>query len=261
MILDKEEYLKHINDLDQIPHMRRVLDLIESVLKYHNIESTDFYDPYTRRVAITILNKFEKIEYKELGGSEEAERKVFLIYPDYHYYTEEDSTIKALRITGNIEDLKHPDYLGAILNLGITRDKLGDIFIHDNFTDIIVKEEIKNFISLNLNRIKNIYIDIKEIDLKNIKISELDLEIINRTINSLRLDAFISAAYNLSRDIGQRLVELERVKVNHEPIDKTSFPINEGDLISVSGYGRSYLKEIKGLSRKDRYIIEIAKVL
>ena len=31
------------------------------------------------------------------------------------------------------KEISHKDYLGAILNLGIVREKIGDIIIHDNF--------------------------------------------------------------------------------------------------------------------------------
>ena len=43
-------------------------------------------------------------------------------------------------------NIRHRDYLGSILGLGINRDKLGDILVSKSSADIIVKPEIMEYI-------------------------------------------------------------------------------------------------------------------
>ena len=94
--LNKERYIAHIEDMDQIMNMRRILDKIQIVLNRHIVQSTDFMDPYERRLSRSILNQFSEISYKEIGGFKEAERKIMLIYPDYYQYEDIPIPISSL---------------------------------------------------------------------------------------------------------------------------------------------------------------------
>ena len=255
--LDKKDYIAHIKDKDQILNMRRVLDKIEMVLDRHTVESTDFMDPYERRLARSIINRFNEISYEELGGLEEAERKIILLYPDYYEYNEMDIHIRSLAIEGDIGKLSHRDFLGALLNLGINREKIGDILINKEQVQLVVKEDILDFILISLERVANKRVKAKEIPLKDLSMGTINYKDVVITISSLRLDALISGVWNLSRTDSQKLIESDRVKVNWEPIRRVSKDINEGDIISVKGYGRFILNSIKGVSRKGRVRVEI----
>ena len=59
-----------------------------------------------------------------------------------------ESNLKVIQIEGNFKfkSISHRDYLGALLNLGIKREKIGDIIIHDNFCQVVVSEDICDFI-------------------------------------------------------------------------------------------------------------------
>lgn len=257
MRLDKQEYIEHITDKDQIMNMRRVLDKIELVQKRHTVQSTDFMNPYERKLAASVLNRFMDIEYDELGGIGEAERKVITIYPDYFQYVDLDIPVEAFMIEGNISNLSHRDFLGGILNLGINRDKIGDILIHEGCVQVVVKKEIFSFILLNLKRVGKERVKLKQISLNDLKIGNIDYKEIQTTVSSLRLDALISSGWHLSRKESQRVVESKKVKVNWEPIDKVSRDIDEGDIISAKGYGRFILHSIEGISKKGRTRVKI----
>ncbi len=79
---------------------------------------------------------------------------------------------------------------------------------------------------------------------------------ITTTASSLRLDNIISSALNLSRKESQRLIDLNFVKVNWESINRFHREIEDGDMVSVRGYGR-FIVELLGKTRKDRYRINI----
>ena len=53
------------------------------------------------------------------------------------------------------DDLNHRDFLGALMNLGIKREVLGDIFVKGNKACVFCKEDIADYIIENLVRIKH----------------------------------------------------------------------------------------------------------
>ncbi len=245
-----EDSFDHIKETEKKIKMRRILDKIEIVRRSHIEESTDFLDPYERSLASSILNKFDELSYKEYGGLEDSERKVITIFPYYMNDLSEDD-IKVLRVKGDTLALTHKDFLGALMNLGISRNKIGDILLHENYADIICKREISDFIILNLSKVGNKNVDIRETSIDDLLPVELDYKEVFKTVSSLRLDSYISAAYNLSRSNSMKIIKSGKVKVNWQLIDKASFEINEGDMISVKGFGRSSLHSVGGFTKKN----------
>ncbi|MBU5426463.1 RNA-binding protein [Tissierella pigra] len=252
MKIDREKYTSHIKDNDKLIEMRRIIDKIEVVLNNHSFESTDFLDPYERLLAKSILNRFMEVNYLENGGIIQAERQILTIYPDYYSELDAPHDIKYLRINVDTEGLSHKDFLGSILNLGIKRRKIGDILVHEGYGDIIIKQEISNFILFNLNRIKNRKVIVEEKSLDSISFIEPEYKEINKVISSYRLDAYISSSYNLSRQESIDIIKSGNVKVNWESIDKASKEITVGDIVSVRGYGRSILYSVEGISKKGK---------
>ncbi len=250
--IDKENYVSHIQDSERLLEMRKILDKLEIVMNNHLVESTDFLDPYSRRLAKSILNRFIDIGYREDGGLEDLERKIITIYPDYYYLEKDEINISALRLKGNFENLSHKDFLGGVLGLGIDRLKIGDILIHEDYVDIVIKKEIKDFILFNLEKIGNSKVSVKEITLEELKTAEILYKEVEKTLSSYRLDVYISGIYNLSRQKSMALINSKKVKVNWEPIDKNSKEVEVGDIISIRGYGRSKLYSIEGKSKKGK---------
>ncbi len=252
MKIDKEKYISHIKDNDKIMDMRRIIDKIEIVINNHCFESTDFLDPYERLLAKSILNRFNEIDYLEDGGIVHTERQIIFIYPSYYYPSDLPQNIIAFRISGDLDGLSHKDFLGAILNLGIKRSKIGDILVHADYTDIIVKKEIGDFILYNLEKVANKKVIVEEKSLESISPAESLYKEINKTLSSYRLDVYISSSFNLSRQESMDAIKAGNVKVNWEPIDKPAKELKVGDIISVRGYGRSILHSIDGLSKKGK---------
>ena len=257
LILDKDKYIEHIQDKDQVLNMRKVLDKIEIVLYKHTVQITDFLDPYERRIAESILNQFMEISYKELGGLKESERKILLIFPHYCEYDDMSIPIISLMIEGYTESFCHRDFLGSILNLGINREKIGDILIHENYTQLVVKQEISQFVLISLKRVGKEKVKVKEIPLGELSASNIEYRDVLTTIPSLRLDAIVSGGLNLSRNDSQKLIESGKLKVNWEPIQRVSKNVVEGDVISIRGYGRFILKSVEGISKKGRLRVKI----
>lgn len=251
MFIDKEKYTAHIIDSDKQILMRQLLDKVASVLNNHDIQITDFLDPYERYLAKTILNRFD-IGYSEFGCIEDAERKIIQVFPEYSDGCYMENYTKVLKLTGDLSNLSHKDFLGGLLNLGIKRCKVGDILLFDTYCALIVKKEISDFVILNLEKIGNKNMAIEEMSFKNLQIPQMKYKEISVLIASIRLDIIISTSYKLSRTESLNVIKSGKVKVNWEKIDKSSKELEEGDIISVRGYGRIILYSLEGMSKKGK---------
>lgn len=250
MKIDNKEYTSHIKDQDKLVKMRRLLDKVNIVDRNHNVEITDFLDPYERKLAKSILNRFQDIAYSECGGFKESERKVMAIFKDYYDKASINHNLCSLKLTGAIDKLNHRDYLGAILRLGIKRDKIGDILVHEDSSFVILKDEIKDFLLFNLEKVGNQNIDIQEFPLEDIVYKESKFKEIRGFLKSLRLDLVISFVCNISRSESSKSINSNKVKVNWETIYKNSKELEIGDIVSVKGFGRFIIYSFEGHSKK-----------
>ena len=257
MEFELDKYTSHIKDPDKAIKMRRILDKIQIVKKYHNVETTDFLDPFEIILAKSILNRFTHINYAEYGGFKESERRVIAIFPNYYDINTIDYGISVLNVTDISEALNHRDYLGAILKLGIVRDKIGDILVHKNSGFIILKSEVEDFILFNLEKIGNENIKIKKFPIDDIIYKEASYREIREFSNSLRLDLVLSTVLNISRSQSSKIINSNKVKVNWEAIDKVSKELEIGDVVSVKGFGRFTIHSLQGHSKKGKLNIII----
>ena len=260
MDLNLDEYTSHIKDPDKTIKMRRVLDKVKIVKRNHSIETTDFLDPFEIILAKSILNRFTDINYAEFGGFKESERRVIAIFPDYYDENLIDYNISALNITDVSENLNHRDYLGAILKLGIIRDKIGDILVHENSGFILLKTEIMDFILFNLEKVGNENIKIKEFSIYDLIFKEPSFKEIRIYINSLRLDLVLSNVLNISRSDSSKIINSNKVKIIWETINKVFKELEIGDVISVKGFGRFSIHSLQGHSKKGKLNI-IVRIL
>ena len=218
--MEKLKLTAHIKDIELKNKMYKVIDKANSCLKNYDIKATEFLNPFEVKNAIDILNSESDLKYKVDGGYENAERQLIYIFP---YYIEEDdveSDLRVIQIEGNFKfkAISHRDYLGALLNLGIKREKIGDILIHDNFCQVVVSEDICDFIIINLDKVSRNKVKVKEITVKDIVQSEHNFKEISFTVSSLRVDSIISGVYSLSRNDSVKLIKGERVNVDYEKI-------------------------------------------
>ncbi|TCO78963.1 YlmH family RNA-binding protein [Marinisporobacter balticus] len=262
-MIDKELLTKNIKNNEERQWIMKTLSKVESVCKGHIIKYTDFYDPYQIAVCVPTLNQIVEVKYLIAGGYEQAERKVIIIYPEYMQVKKEDFPICAIRVTGKFEknDLTHRDFLGAILNLGLKREKVGDILVRDGQADMIVSEELCDFIRMNLEKISKYRINIEQITFDALINVQEDFRLVCSTVASLRLDAIIGVGFGESRNAISKLISNDRVKVNFRPINQPSYTIAEGDLISFKGKGRIILDKIGNKTKKDKYQICIKRMI
>lgn len=214
---------------------------------------TSFLDPSEVADTEVIIRKIPSCFF---GGYEGAERMILIIGTEE--FEEAKDYIDIIRIECN-KKLSHREVLGSLIGLGISRDVLGDILIRENIADVFITSEISKYVLQNLEKIGREKVKVSKNNYDNlIEVEDLSKEI-KTTVASLRIDAVISAATGTAREISNKLIQNQKVKLNHKIIENTSKQIKIGDIISVRGYGRIELLEVLGETRKDRVRVVLKK--
>ena len=266
-LIMNREILNDYREKDDKVLLAQVLDKIEMCENRNKIEHTDFLDLAQIELVQKFINKIKIENYMSYGGFEQAERKMFVIYPEKFNSEVVEKNLSSIVQIVRVElpeDLKgkytHRDYLGAVIKLGVKREKVGDIIVDNDGADIIVDKDISKFLLENLSgltRFSKSKVMIENIEnLKTVQIRKEEREII---VASLRLDNVISELARCSRNKALDIINMERVFVNFQCETKKTKQIKPGDMITIRGKGRFFIKELVGQTRSGRTIIKFEK--
>lgn len=257
-----EYYLKKYSREDTKYFVSRIFELIERAEKGKKVIFTDFLDPLQRRIAMEITGHYGIVNAAVNGGLEEAERGIIAFHiPDINVNPEE-FPISFIKIEdkGWGKELSHRDYLGALLAAGIKREKIGDLVVREKICWVVVHRDIEEYLLMNLDRVGRNVVEVRSIknidDLPVIRFKE-----IKSTVASLRLDAAVGAAFNLSRNNALKYIRGDKAKLNWELCVRPDAVLQEGDVVSVRGKGKFKIKAITGSTRKGRTGVIINKYI
>lgn len=246
---------------DEQPFIDQVLSWKEQVEQSFQVKLTDFLDPREQKIIEMLIgtNNDDVKMYKN-GGGINAERSRIVIAPFYEEIEMKDCQLTLLQASypDKFISVEHRDVMGAFLSLGIQRKKLGDIYADDGLVQIVLADEIASYVITNLNSIKQATIKLKEVPLSSIIEKETSWIESDMTVSSLRLDAVLKEIYRISRKAATEQIDKSKVKVNHKVVEDGKFILQEGDLLSVRGKGRSKLVKINGRTKKDKWKITTA---
>lgn len=267
--MEKQEILKNYKKEEDRLLVAKVLDKIELAKTRNKITNTDFLDMYQKGIVQKLLNRINHENYIFFGGNNEAERTIVIFYPNkFNVNIVEKNYNNIMQIIEIIlpNDLKgkyaHRDYLGALMKLGIKREKIGDIIVFEEGANIVVLNETIKFIENNLKeltRFSKSNIEIKAIE--QLKKTEIKKETIQIIVASLRLDNIVSELARTSRTKATEIINIGKVFVNFENITKDSKEIKEGDIITIRGKGRFTILQVEGNTKKGRKVVLIEKYL
>jgi len=248
------------NDEDKIL-VSRIIDAFTATTDKNIIRSTPFLNGHEINVAKKVASHF-CVPYGFYGGYKEAERCMLVCYPDFLYPENEDIPIKVIKAcTKNKSRLSHRDYMGAVLNLGIKREKIGDIVVCDDCGYIFCTDDIADYIMMQVEKIGNCGVVLTISDFCNVSIPPKQFKEITDSVSSVRLDALVSSATGLSRNEASNLIQKGGVSVNWEVKDKNDFRPEEGDMLSVHGFGRVLFYKIGGNSKKGRTFVTLRRYI
>ena len=157
--------------------------------------------------------------------------------------------------------LSHRDFLGSILGLGITREKIGDLLVFEDHCDALVLTETAPILRSQLSQVGRCPVSAAPIGLSELEVKPPEVKLIRDTVASLRLDAVASSGFAMARGKAAALIESGRVRLNHREVLKPDRTVSQGDTISCKGLGKFVIKEASGLSKKGRIMIVLERYI
>lgn len=245
--------------------LARVEDKLQQCLQQYRTTYTNFLDLHQRSLVEGLWRELNRWASDTRcvfwGGYDDAERTVAAFLPDYA--GDEDCPLSVIRIKtpSGGRKLTHRDYLGSLLGLGLEREMIGDILAAENGADVIIMEDICDFIMMNYSKAGRTSLELQALPLSELHVPEHQTVMIKDTVASLRLDNVVAAAFSLSRAKAADAVRAGLVFVNSIQSEKPDMQVDEGVKIVLRGKGKAYLREVGGRTRKDRIFVAIEKFI
>ena len=191
------------------------------------------------------------------GAFEECDRKILAF--NNIYSTPFPYRIIKITNKSKFSNLSHKDYLGAIMALGIEREKLGDLRVIDNCAIVPIYEEVADYILYELNSVGRAPVSVEEIQEENLpKSNFLEGTII---VPSLRLDNIVAKLANISRGKAVEIIDSGKVLIDYSKSIDKSKEIKDGQRVTISGVGKFIIGEIVGNTKSGRYKVKMNKFI
>ena len=244
----------------------RIRELDRQCYERDIIRATDFLDLREQSIFHSLEGELSSSSHVLFGGHEDADRAMAFFLPSYmdaeyigDYAAELMRLIKAEPINGRFtEELSHRDYLGALMNLGIERSKLGDILTEGGSACIFASSDIADYICDQLFRVRHTSVSCRIVELLACDIhprfSELRIN-----VASERADAVIAAVFRLPRETASSLIASGGAFMDGRELRKPSALLREGSRISVRGHGKFIYLGMENMTRKGRLYVDIKK--
>lgn len=245
--------------MEELLLKKRVTELKRRAESAYRAEFTDFLTLSEIQTAKSVLAGANFLFY---GGYADSERQMLCIAPDTTEITRELFPICGMRITPKnvrfAENITHRDVLGSVLGLGLERSVIGDIYLKEKEAYLLCAKRIAPFLSEHLMQIRHTAVSCRNAPAGADEFKR-DFQIVTRTAASNRIDAVASAAFGVSRSGIASAVSGGKLFINGRETASPSAAVEEGDVISLRGYGKVRLKEIGGLTKKGRISITLER--
>lgn len=206
------------------------------------------------------LNIFHQIS-KELyssfevsGGYECAERQMVAFIPDALYYVWE-YPIDTIRIVPSnprfAEPLTHRDVLGALMNLGIRREMLGDILLLENQIIVFCIHSVTGYLTDQCNKIRHTNVTATQIEAADFQYQPRFIEK-EGIVSSLRLDSILADVCKLPRSAAQKIISEGNAFINSRKIQQNNYQCQDGDILSVRHIGKFQIGAADRMTKKGR---------
>jgi RNA-binding protein YlmH len=235
----------------------RIKELIERSRSRGIFTFTDFLSPTS---ISEIAETFKGEKFQEFGGGDFCERKMlrFGDENDFGYSQPFPLSIIQVSLTGGkfATPITHRDVLGAVLNLGIERQKLGDMFINGTFAYIIAHENVAKLILSDLSFIGRNKVACQQISSlpETLAPKKQEREI---SVSSNRIDSVICKTFNLNREDGRDLCKNGFVTINGKGIEQAGRSLKPNEVVCVRGYGKFVFYKEEGKSKKGKTYIKV----
>lgn len=240
---------------------------------------SDFLSPREQRlfyVAVASEGEAERLFF--WGGARGAERRRGVLLPEWaaapdgadtpfepareetflacaaqaELSVSEAATPVALHGSGFVA-LGHRDWMGAILALGLERSVVGDIFVENDHEALtFALPHVAKFLSEDLTHAGADSVRAEPTELPESFELVRSFERVEGTVASPRLDGVVHALTNLSRADAAALVKNGAVERNYFPELRPDCPVEDGDVLSLRGFGKYIVGSTDAVTRRGR---------
>lgn len=234
--------------------VKKILDYQNQAIDHQKMILTPFFNPHEQDVVYKVIGTHD-LQVKTYGGLLNAENQRMMICPDFYEIVDDDFQIVVVEVLyqSQFGRLQHKDVLGALMNLGIKRECIGDIY-DDEHIYFACTSQTFPYIQTHLNQIKKSKVKLRKIDDQ----IEIIRQFTTKTffLSSMRLDKVISAMFKVSRQVASDSIHAGFVKVNHKEVEEVSFLCHNNDIISFKRHGRVKIADEERKTKQGNFVIK-----
>ncbi len=234
--------------------LRRAEDLRARCEKDSSVTHTLFLTPAEQYALSNWAKNRTDCRLVFCGGQDNAERKVGFFLPfwfDPELSDPAEDEINAVRVRAYFGTPGHRDYLGSAVALGIKREWLGDIIIEEDTAYIVCLPTVVPVLK-ELDHVGRYGVKAEEVPLTDVPRIKVQTKTVTFTVQSSRFDTIVGAMFGMSRTAAAKLIQGGLAQLNYSECVKLDAEVEEGDVISLRGYGKGVLSGTGGKSRKGR---------
>ena len=233
--------------------VKKIIDYKSQAIDHQRMILTPFLNPHEQDIVYQIIGNHD-IQVVSFGGFTGAENQRMIICPEFYEIDSDDFQIVVIQVEYNCQfgKLQHKDVLGALMNMGIKREVIGDIYDGENIYFACTNQTFP-FIQDELKQIKRSKVHLKQVN----EVIRIEHEYTAKTfiLSSLRLDKVVSTMFKVSRQNASEAIRSGIVKVNHKDVEEVSFLCHNNDIISFKRHGRVKLIDENRMTKQGNYVV------
>lgn len=240
------------NRLEDKLFEKRIIDMINASSDKYIDKFSVFLNERQISMAVSILRQEQFQNYMFFGGHENSERMVLGTFGMYETPDASNFPIIPITVSFNAKyTLSHRDFLGALMNLLIKREAVGDILVGEGICVIFLLTTVVEIVLQELTKVGRVGVSCT-LGLPKTLPEIVKTTICRASIASTRTEVVVAALTNLSREKALRLVQQGLVIKNHQIVLQPDKKVMEGDQLSIRGFGKFIIDSFDGFTKKGR---------
>lgn len=247
---------------DEVLLLNRIKDLARACYTQNRYSFSSFLSVEEQSLILMHQSDINYVDFDLYGGCEGCERQMMRFGSERMLMFNEEFPISTLVIKPLMEkfsdELTHRDYLGALMNLGIQRNVLGDIYIAGKDAYLFCHNDVSEFIQNELTRVKHTAVLVKKTDC-DVDTIIRRFEEIEILVSAPRIDAVVATICKLSRSKACDLFKEKKIYLNNRICENNSYMLKTGNVLSIRGVGKYIYDGEGGKTRKDRVYVKFKR--
>lgn len=261
--MDRRQVLdRAARDAEERLLLSRIWDKWEQCRTRNHPTATGFLSPQEQAAAQGFLGILGVRDgYAFTGGYEGAERKRLAFLPEWQEAPDggEIAALRAMCRSGC--DLTHRDFLGSLMSLGLTREKIGDILVIPGGCQVLIDPAAQEFLLQSWESAGREKLTVTALPLGELTVPQAAVKEIRDTVSSLRLDNVLAAGFSVSRGKAAEAVERGAVQMDYVTCQKPDKTVAAGCTITCRGMGKCVLDSVGSPTKKGRLPVFIRRFI